>query len=53
MKPDKVQGIGGVVDVFKLFKAVEAVVDVVEGNVDSIVDLLLPIGQSPVGSLGL
>ena len=50
VKPDKAQGIGGVVDVFELFKSGEAVVLVIEGYVDGIVDFLLPVIQSPVCS---
>ena len=43
MKPDIVQGVGGVVDVFDLLKAGEAVIYVVQGNLDGIVYFLLPI----------
>ena len=50
VKPDKAQGIGGVIDVFELFEAGEAVINVVEGDVDGIVDFLLPVIQSPVCS---
>lgn len=53
MKPDKAEGIGGVIDVFELFEAGEAVVDVIKRNVDGIVDFLLPVTQSPVASFGL
>lgn len=45
MKPDKTQGVGGVIAIFKLFKTGEAVFFVVEGNVDGEVDFLLPVVQ--------
>jgi hypothetical protein len=44
MDPDEFQGIRAVVVVLDLYEAVEGAFGVVEGDVDGIVDLLLPIG---------
>ena len=43
VKPDKAEGVGGVIDVFELFKTGEAVVFVVKGDFDGIVGFLLPV----------
>jgi hypothetical protein len=41
--PNIFEGIGGVIDVLDLFESVEGMCGVVEGDVDGIIDLLLPI----------
>jgi len=42
--PDEFQSVGAMVAVLDLYEAVEGAFGVVEGDVDGIVDLLLPIG---------
>ena len=44
MDPDEFEGIGAMVVVLDLYEAVEGAFRVIEGDVDGIVDLLLPIG---------
>lgn len=52
MDPDEFQGIGAMVVVLDLYEAVERAFRVVEGDVDGIVDLLLPIGLGGAGEGG-
>lgn len=43
MEPDIFQGIGGMVDVLNIFKTREAIIGVIQGNINRIVYLLLPV----------
>ena len=43
MQPDKMKGIGGVVDIGYFFKTVKGMVFIVQGNIYCKVDLLLPV----------
>ncbi len=49
MDPDEFQGVGTMVVVLDLYEAVERAFCVIEGDVDGIVDLLLPIGLGSAG----
>lgn len=52
MYPDEFQGVGAMVGVLDLYEAVEGAFGIVEGDVDGIVDLLLPIGLGGAGEGG-
>lgn len=43
MKPDEMKGVGGVVDIFDFLKTIQAVVPVIQGDIDLVIDLLLPV----------
>ena len=43
VNPNIFEGIGGVIDVLDLFESVEGMCRIIEGDVDGIIDLLLPI----------
>jgi hypothetical protein len=43
VKPDEIEGVGGVVDVFNGRFASEAVFLVIQGNIDLVIYLLLPV----------
>lgn len=47
--PDEFQGVGAMVAVLDLYEAFEGALGVVEGDVDGIVDLLLPMGLGGAG----
>ena len=43
MKPDEINGIRGIIDIGEFFKTICCVFFIIQGNVDGIIDLLLPI----------
>ena len=50
MKPDELQRIRRIVTVFYLFKSIQCMIFIIQWNIDTIVDLLLPVIQLAVGS---
>lgn len=50
--PDKGKGVGGVIGVVHAGEAVEAFFRVIQGDVDGVVDLLLPVGAGSLGRGG-
>ena len=53
MEPDKFQCVGRMIRVLNLSKTVERMFLVIEGNINQIIDLLLPVGRQSTGSCGL
>jgi hypothetical protein len=43
MKPDKIQLIGGVVDIFQFKLAFQCMIAIIEGDIDIVIYFLLPV----------